>query len=574
MFAWLCPAMFAQHQTLHSVWGTLEWIGNTIVFLLAGLLITTRALVNIKPHDFANLFVLYIVVHVIRAVMLAAFFPVVANIGKGCAVNEGVFIWFSGLRGAIAIALVLSIVQRQHFGRTTISDNDIEALLFYVGGFSCLTLLVNATAAGKLLEWLKIGRRDVSVQEEIQIRHYARKRIIASGIEMMTELPEKHAVMVAQTCHLLSYNGPAAAEAPSPMSQHSFRARSDHGNSFDVEESEMATNREDGSLNKLSDSKYNELALGDYADTNRLASFSTPERTRTAAAITPSEYTPFDYVAFEMESPEQIGANLARSAYQRQTVPDTDVVIEPSFKRSPMGTDRRRSTTFVTNEAMLTYIRDCFLHVVRTYYWKCVHTGRVSRHSVALQLLLSSVEVGLETIHTPGLQDWDFIQSIRSHSDSWFSRFYLGMPKFAQTASSSIMSRLLYTDDVVVSVLTCFISAHEYAQQRIPVYLGEEAVADTVEQAVVVAESQKLVQKAKSRLNGEFDAEHIQLLKSQQIVYSIQHHQEVHLTQMVEEGILKEHDAVSLFDELHADRDLAAKGFRKALDIHLRSKFQ
>jgi hypothetical protein len=38
MFAWLSPALFAQYQTLHSVWGALEWAGNTLVFLLAGLL--------------------------------------------------------------------------------------------------------------------------------------------------------------------------------------------------------------------------------------------------------------------------------------------------------------------------------------------------------------------------------------------------------------------------------------------------------------------------------------------------------------------------------------------------------
>ena len=37
--AWLGPPLLLEHETIHSVWSTLEWIGNTLIFLLAGTLI-------------------------------------------------------------------------------------------------------------------------------------------------------------------------------------------------------------------------------------------------------------------------------------------------------------------------------------------------------------------------------------------------------------------------------------------------------------------------------------------------------------------------------------------------------
>jgi hypothetical protein len=597
MFAWLSPALFAQYQTLHSVWGALEWAGNTLVFLLAGLLVTTRSLVRIEGKDFANLIVLYIVLNIIRFIMVFAFFPVLTRVGKGCSLKEAVFISFSGLRGAIAIALVLSVVQRQHYGTTTISDRNAELVLFYVGGFSCLTLLVNATAAGSLLSFLRIGRTDLSDHETETIRHYARKRIIASGAEMMTELPEEHAVLITSACKLLTYEPSFAYRAdgrgassnvdsvhesandPDDFFSRMVSVESQSETSEDIvaTEEKRIDERERPVEAELTEASAPTSSGIDYSgvdDTTNLSTLITPNRPTSAAQMTPVNMRrSFKLPEIHAATPEEIGAELARSTF-RSINRDLEAgggEDSPSRRSAYLDGKRRSSTQVITNEAMLTYIRDCFLHVVRTYYWKCVHTGQLSRHSVALQLLLSSVELGLETTHTPGLQDWEFIKRVHSTARGWYSDLHLRLPASMRAGGASLLSRLIHTDDDVVSVLTCFIAAHEYAQERIPVYLGEESVADTVEQAVVINESKKLVSQAANRLLSEFDPAHVKLLKSLQIVHSIQHHQEDQLIRMMDEGILKEHDAVVLFDELHADYEIASLTFQRAVKTLLTS---
>lgn len=36
MLSWLGPPIILSHESLHSVWNIIEWMGNTLIFLLAG----------------------------------------------------------------------------------------------------------------------------------------------------------------------------------------------------------------------------------------------------------------------------------------------------------------------------------------------------------------------------------------------------------------------------------------------------------------------------------------------------------------------------------------------------------
>eukprot|EP01035_Chromulina_nebulosa_P017394 gene17394-22943_t len=44
MLAWLAPPIILSHESMHTVWSIVEWMGNTLIFLLAGLIIGHRTL--------------------------------------------------------------------------------------------------------------------------------------------------------------------------------------------------------------------------------------------------------------------------------------------------------------------------------------------------------------------------------------------------------------------------------------------------------------------------------------------------------------------------------------------------
>merc|ERR1719323_2003979 len=64
---------FASRETMLIVWEAIEFIGNTIIFILAGLLFGHRFFnrrEHLAPLDFAWLGLLYLAVTAIRAIML------------------------------------------------------------------------------------------------------------------------------------------------------------------------------------------------------------------------------------------------------------------------------------------------------------------------------------------------------------------------------------------------------------------------------------------------------------------------------------------------------------------------
>jgi len=83
---------------MHSVWSTLEWMGNTLLFLLAGILIGTVNY-DIQAIDVAMVIVIYLLLQAIRAAMIIVFYPLLVYLGYGMSIQEAVFLTWAGLRG-------------------------------------------------------------------------------------------------------------------------------------------------------------------------------------------------------------------------------------------------------------------------------------------------------------------------------------------------------------------------------------------------------------------------------------------------------------------------------------------
>jgi hypothetical protein len=75
------PLVLEAH-TMHSVWGMLEWIGNTLIFLLAGLLIGAHIIFIISAIDVAMIFAVYLIlqVHISQIHLIIAKISQIVNI--------------------------------------------------------------------------------------------------------------------------------------------------------------------------------------------------------------------------------------------------------------------------------------------------------------------------------------------------------------------------------------------------------------------------------------------------------------------------------------------------------------
>jgi len=159
--------MINSRKLMESFWHIVEHVLNTVLFSLGGVVWGTiisnsdERASKFHASDWGYLFLLYILVNVIRFALIFGFYPLLARIGLGLNWHEALFLGYSGLRGAVGIALAVSL-DNEVFAATTEEDveaRDYTATLFgHVGGIAFLTLWINGTLAGPLLKKLGLAK--------------------------------------------------------------------------------------------------------------------------------------------------------------------------------------------------------------------------------------------------------------------------------------------------------------------------------------------------------------------------------------------------------------------------------
>merc|ERR1711998_272608 len=143
-------------ESMGHVWHTIEHVGNTLLFVLTGVLMSHIMFGPLhREHlgfsDFMWLGILYLVVVALRFTMIGILYPAIANIGYKLDWRDCVVMSWGGLRGAVGLAMAVSMD-----ASTSIDPVQGSKVLFMVGGVAVLTLLVNGMTSGFILAKLEM----------------------------------------------------------------------------------------------------------------------------------------------------------------------------------------------------------------------------------------------------------------------------------------------------------------------------------------------------------------------------------------------------------------------------------
>ncbi len=136
---------------LHEFWELAAFIANTLIFLIVGVVIANKT--QFTGQDILILFIIYIGIHIVRAIVIALLYPFMRKAGYGLSVRNAYVLWYGALRGAVGLALALIVA-----GESTIPVSVRDDFLFYTAGLVTLTLLINATTIKFLVERLGLTR--------------------------------------------------------------------------------------------------------------------------------------------------------------------------------------------------------------------------------------------------------------------------------------------------------------------------------------------------------------------------------------------------------------------------------
>jgi CPA1 family monovalent cation:H+ antiporter len=179
---------------LHNLWEYVAFLANSFVFLLIGLQINVPSLAMAwQPILWAIVAVL-----IARGVLVYGLSRVTAGLGEPISLHWRHVLAWGGLRGAISLALALSL--------PTVLGADRNLLLVMAYGVVLFTLLVQGTTIGPLLRHLRLGTRS-QARLEFERRH---ARLMAARAAEK-HLEQQHAEGLLST-HAWDLLRPALAE--------------------------------------------------------------------------------------------------------------------------------------------------------------------------------------------------------------------------------------------------------------------------------------------------------------------------------------------------------------------------
>jgi len=348
---------FCDSHAMHVVWHAFETIGNTLIFLLAGLIIGESIweghnnTMVLGFSDWGYMLIFFGLMSVIRASMIIISFPILQRTGYGTTFADAFFMTWGGLRGAIGLALAMIVKQ-------SINVEDGQRIIFLVGTLATCTLLINGTTSGFVLRRLGLI---ATPKEKTLLLSFVQQR-------MRSVMDEEFTAMKARNDHFKNVDRQAVRKYCTALDP--SNERSEH--TLDLNPKRKSIVARLSTSTRGSMQKMKGEAAGD----------TTSERMNWASIDTLELQRERGYTSMEREVAAQMQHEVAS----------------------------------MENEgAMEAITRGVFLSVLKSEYDHLIDSGVLPHKDRSATLLLASTSVGRDNLRTP-LHDWAVLTNSRKTS--------------------------------------------------------------------------------------------------------------------------------------------------------------
>mmetsp|Transcript_1029 Transcript_1029/g.2024 ORF Transcript_1029/g.2024 Transcript_1029/m.2024 type:complete len:1026 (+) Transcript_1029:83-3160(+) len=189
-------------EYLQHVWHTIEYLLNSLLFVLGGVVFgaslqTSAGETRYFAHtDWGYLILMFLFIVLIRFLLFFAAYPLISRIGLKTNVRETIFSCWAGLRGAVGIALALSldsdVVKHTEPGNPYRKQS--AQLFVVVGGVAFITLVLNGSTSAKVLKTLGLTDSSPVRIEVVQcLEHRIKLHILDDFIHLLSTENAEHA---------------------------------------------------------------------------------------------------------------------------------------------------------------------------------------------------------------------------------------------------------------------------------------------------------------------------------------------------------------------------------------------
>jgi NhaP-type Na+/H+ or K+/H+ antiporter len=188
--------MINDAKLLDDFWALTEHLLNNVLFLLGGavwgFVIADGEQTGIwQAREWGYLFLLYFLLTAIRLALFAAVYPITSRIGLHTNWKETVFQVYGGLRGAVGIALAISLDNSVGGieGADSRYADQTKTAFGMIGGIAFLTLVINGSTSGPLLK--KFGLADSTASREKIVECYQARFKRSLQLEFVSLLTQR-----------------------------------------------------------------------------------------------------------------------------------------------------------------------------------------------------------------------------------------------------------------------------------------------------------------------------------------------------------------------------------------------
>ena len=571
----LAPPLYLQPEAIHIVWETLAWCANTVIFFLTGT-IAGRYLLLSSKKEFLCMFMVYVGMVGIRTLIMVGLLPVLKFLNPGLTLKDALFASWAGLRGAISLAILLTLqghveVPRVddhgaahyddgghtvHEKKIVFPPEDIKDCFVTISGAVTFTILINGITAKPLYNFLFADKIKREVGAEAVIFHYVLKRIQKKANDTLKDLKKELPAFDGDTVMKLC-EGVFGDMNLHLKPKHSGKRPSV---SLTLTDDLPAMHNAKGQ-NAVKVQASTAKVVPGGADVSQALDTSAGGASVSSGAVgDSSRSTGRGHVEGETQLTRR-GSNLA--AAWEAAVGLSTVGRARSYVLSPHtygGVERGLDAEI--DKPLITKYRIVFYEILRRCYMRHIHEDRLPRGSRAALTLLNSIDIGLESVGTDGFDDWAAVQYNCTLIDRWKNVDAVNngcMDDYCGAEDGCVRSqgfalcgalRVVHESNLdanKIYILTSFIDAHTYAEGHIALYLGEHEGISTPEEATVVRESAQAVTEAKKLLAG-IDKETVSLHVTRQAARIVLRATDELVLHFCEEGILSGRDASHLFE--------------------------